>query len=177
MPSFFAAFATDLRHGARALRRSPAFAAIAILALALGIGASTAVFSVVDLLLFRSLPYPQASRLVSVGFSGPIDTNEFNIANSYLDWSERQTVFQSLTSMYPGSQCDAVAGEPAIRVHCQQVESNFLATLGIVPILGRDLTPDDDRPGAPRVALLGYVFWRSRFGGDPQAVGKTIEVD
>ncbi len=89
MPSWLDALVADARYAVRALRNSPGFSAVAILALAVGIGASTAVFSVVDLLLFRSLPYPRADRLVSLGFSGPIDTSEFNIGSSYLDWREQ----------------------------------------------------------------------------------------
>src|SRR5579871_1579255 len=102
----------ELRYAIRGLKRSPGFAAIAILALAVGIGASTAVFSVVDLLLFRSLPYPHADRLVSFGFSGPIDTNEFNLGKSYLDWRGSQTAFESMTSMMPGGQCDLMGENP-----------------------------------------------------------------
>ncbi|HKE22228.1 MAG TPA: ABC transporter permease [Bryobacteraceae bacterium] len=170
------AFASDLRSAVRTLGRSPAFAAVAVLTLAVGIGAATAVFSVVDLLLFRSLPYPRAERLVSVGFSGPIDTDEFNVGNSYLDWQDRQTVFQSLTSIYPGGLCD-MAGDPPRRIHCQVVEANFLSTLEIVPMLGRDFRPEDDRPGASRVALLAYGFWKAHFGGQVNALGKSIEID
>ena len=166
----------DLRFAVRSLRRSRTFAATAILTLAVGIGASTAVFSVVDLLLFRSLPYPHADRLVSFGFSGPIDTNEFNIAPAYLDWRDRHTAFASLTSMYPGGDCD-MAGDPPLRIHCQIVESNFLSTLGVAPFLGRDFRPEDDQPGAPRVALLGYAFWQSHFGAQGKALGTTIQID
>jgi putative ABC transport system permease protein len=133
------ALSSDFRYGARALRRSPGFTMIAVLTSAIGIGASTAVFSVVDLLLFRSLPYPRADRLVSLGFTGPIDSNEFNLGGSYLDWREQQTAFLSLTSMYPGGECD-VALSPPVRIQCQQVEANFLSTFGIAPMLGRDLT-------------------------------------
>jgi predicted permease len=166
----------DVRHGLRVIRRSPAFSLAAVATLAVGIGASTAVFSVVDLLLFRSLPYPRAERLVSVGFSGPIDTNEFNVGNAYLDWRDHQRVFAAMTSMYPGGECD-LGEAPALRVPCVQVESNFLATLGILPAAGRDFHPEDDRPGAPKVALLSYAMWQSRFGGDPAAVGRTIRLD
>jgi predicted permease len=169
-------FTSETRFAARSLWRSPGFTAIAILTLAIGIGASTAVFSVVDLLLFRSLPYPRAGRLVSVGFSGPIDTNEFNVSNSYLDWQAKQTAFQALTSMYPGGQCD-FGGSPPVRVNCQLVESNFLSTLGVAPLMGRDFRREDDRPGAPRVALLGYAFWRSRFGGESRVLDTTVEID
>ncbi|HEY1184446.1 MAG TPA: ABC transporter permease [Bryobacteraceae bacterium] len=170
------ALAQDARHGLRVIRRSPAFSLAAVATLAVGIGASTAVFSVVDLLLFRSLPYPRAERLVSVGFSGPIDTNEFNVGNAYLDWRDHQRVFAAMTSMYPGGECD-LGEAPALRVPCVQVEANFLATLGIVPAAGRDFHAEDDRPGAPKVALLSYATWQSRFGGDPGAAGKTILLD
>jgi predicted permease len=111
-----------------------------------------------------------------VGFSGPIDTNEFNVSNSYLDWREKQTAFQSLTSMYAGGQCDFGGNQP-LRINCQLVEDNFLSTLGVVPRMGRDFRPDDDRPGAPRVALLGYAFWHARFGGESLAADTTIEID
>jgi putative ABC transport system permease protein len=167
---------SDIRYALRTLRRSSGFTAAAVLTLALGIGGSTAVFSVVDRILFRSLPYPQDRQLVSLGFRGPIDTSEFNIGKSYLDWREQQTAFQSITSMYPGSQCD-LAGASPLRIHCQRVEANFLSTLGIIPVLGRDLAQEDDRPGAPRVALLSYSLWQSRFGGDSQVLGKAIEID
>ena len=112
------------------------------------------------------------------GLSGPIDTNEFNLGNIYLQWRDTQTVFQSLTSMYPGVGCD-LGGETPARVECYQVESNFLSTLGILPLLGRDFRVEDDRPGAPKVALLGYHTWRiTRFGGgDVEAVGRTLELD
>jgi predicted permease len=170
------ALAQDARHGLRVIRRSPAFSVAAVATLAVGIGASTAVFSVVDLLLFRSLPYPRADRLVSLGFSGPIDTSEFNVGNAYLDWRVHQHAFTAMTSMYPGGQCD-LGEAPPLRVPCIQVEANFLATLGIVPAAGRDFHQEDDRPGAPKVALLSYPVWQSRFGGDPGAVGKTISLD
>src|SRR6185437_2105520 len=153
---------SDLRYAARGLRRSPGFAALAAATVAIGIGASTAVFSVVDLLLFRPLPYPAPEELVSVGFSGPIDNNEFQIGGSYLDWKERQTAFREMTSMYPAAECEEVGGQRPERIHCQQVEANFLRTLGIAPMLGRDLRAEDDVPGAPRVALLGYGYWKAR---------------
>jgi putative ABC transport system permease protein len=166
----------DLQHAARGLGRSPGFTAVIIGTLAIGIGASTAVFSLVDLILFRALPFSHADRLVSLGFSGPIDTNEFNIASSYLDWREQQTAFQALTSMYPGTGCD-LAGDPPVRIDCYQIEADFLRTLGVAPILGRDLRGVDDRPGAPRVGLLGFGLWQSRFGGDPSALGKFLSID
>ena len=93
----------DIRYAARTLRKNPGFTAVVVVTIALGIGASTAVFSVVDPLLFRRLPYPQDDQLVSVGYLGPVDNNEFNVVSSYFDWRQEQTPFQSLTAMRPGS--------------------------------------------------------------------------
>jgi putative ABC transport system permease protein len=166
----------DVRYAMRGFRRSPVFTIIAIATLAIGIGASTAVFSVVDPLLFRNLPYPHGDRLVSVGVSGPIDTNEFMIGGSYLDWRDRQTAFESLTSMRPASECDLGVESPE-RIHCISVEANFLHTLRIRPVIGRSFTREEDRPNAPKVALLSYGLWKSRFGGSAKILGKTISLD
>lgn len=166
----------DIRYAMRGFRRSPVFTIVAVVTLAIGIGASTAVFSVVDPLLFRSLPYPRGDRLVSVGVSGPIDTNEFMIGGSYLDWRDRQTVFESLTSMRPASECDLGVESPQ-RIHCISVEANFLKTLGISPVIGRDFTREEDRPNAPKVALLSYGLWKSKFGGSAKILGKIITLD
>jgi predicted permease len=167
----------DCRYGLRGFRKSPAFSAIAIATIALGIGAATAVFSVVDPLLFRSLPYPNDHQLVSVGFLGPVDDNEFNVVSSYLDWRRLQTPFQSITSMRPGAQCDFETGEIPRRVTCYSVEANFLRTLGLSPALGRDFQPEDDRPGAPNVALLSHGVWSTVFGGDAAVIGRTFTLD
>ncbi len=166
----------DARQAWRGFRRSPVFSLVAIATLAIGIGASTAVFSVVDPLLFRRLPYPRGDRLVSFGFFAPLDTNELNLANIYLDWRGRQTAFESLTSMLPGGTCDLDAAT-AQRLNCVSVEANFLKTFGSAPMLGRDFTPEDNRQGAPRVALLSYRFWLSQFGGDPNILGHALALD
>ncbi len=92
----------DLRYGLRMLGKSPGFTTVAVLTLALGIGATTAVFSVVDRLLFRSLPYPQADRLVSLGMLAPIDPNEFVMSYDYVDWRAAQTPFESMTFLERG---------------------------------------------------------------------------
>ena len=159
------------------LGKNPGFTAVIIVALALGIGASTAVFSVVDPLLFRRLPYPKDNQLVSVGYLGPVDDNEFNVVSSYFDWQQEQSPFQSLTAMRPGAQCDVMIGDTPRRVACYAVAANFLRTFGIAPILGRDLNGEDDRPHAPAVALLSYGFWQRAFGGDGKALGKTLTMD
>jgi len=167
----------DIRYGARALRRNPAFAAVVVATIALGIGASTAVFSVVDPLLFRHLPYPKDDQMVSVGYLGPVDNNEFNVVSSYFDWRQADTLFQSLTAMRPGTGCDLSMGDAPQEIQCYAVADNFLRTLGIAPLIGRDFTQDDNRPQAPTVALLSYGFWRRAFGGDEKALGKTLVVN
>jgi predicted permease len=170
-------FLQDARLTVRAFRKSPNLAVVAIATIAIGVGASTAIFGVVDPLLFRSLPYPADHQLVSAGYFGPVDNNEFNVVSSYLDWRQQQTVFQSLTSMRPVSQCDLMAGETPLRLSCYFVEANFLRTFGLTPAIGRDFTREDDQPQAPRVALLSFPLWQSRYGGDARVVGQSVTVD
>jgi len=170
-------FYTDARYGLRILRKNPGFTAVAILTLALGIGATSSVFSAVDRILFRSLPYPQSEQLVSFGLTAPIERDEFMLGASYVDWRRAPGPFQSMTSMIPGvADCDLTQQNP-LRLACARVEQNFLPTLGVQPILGRNFSPDEDRPNAPRVAMISYGLWRSRFGGDPGVIAKTISLD
>ena len=171
----------EFRYGLRRLRKSPGFTASAVLVMAIGIGSSTAVFSVVDRVLFRSLPYAQDSRLVSVGVTAPIERQEFMLGRQYFDWKDHQTPFASLTSWSGVADCDITAENP-VRIGCARVEANFLDTLGVQPIVdqrmtGRNFTREEDRPNGPHVALISYALWKSRFGGDPGVVGKTIAVD
>ncbi|HEX4230059.1 MAG TPA: ABC transporter permease [Bryobacteraceae bacterium] len=173
---WLAAIWQDGRYAFRSLRRTPLFAGLVVLTLAISIGASTAVFSMVDRLLFRALPYPRADRLVSVGITGPIDTNEFMIGRTYFNWRRRSTPFVSLTSMLPAEECDLGEQNP-IRIHCIYVEANFLSTLGISPLIGRNFTEDDDRPNAPRVALISNGLWQARFAGNPNALQKTLLIE
>src|SRR5580700_5333186 len=167
----------DLRYASRMLAMKPGFATIAMLTLAMGIGATTAVFSVVDRVLFRSLPYPHDERLVSFGVKAPFESIEFMLAPEYVVLRAQPGPFESMTSLTPGgADCDITEQNP-VRLNCALVESNFLSTLGIYPILGRDFTREDDRPKAPRVALLSYGLWQSRFAGDWKVTGKAITVD
>jgi putative ABC transport system permease protein len=167
----------DLRFALRGLGKRPTFAAVAILTLALGIGSTTAVFSVVDRILFRSLPYPHDDRLVSFGDKAPFEANEFVLGPDYVDWKKAQTPFESVTSFVPGgADCDLTEQNP-VRLKCALVESTFLPTFGIQPFLGRNFTSDEDRPNAPRVALITYGLWRSRFASDRTLPGRTISLD
>jgi putative ABC transport system permease protein len=170
-------FYADVRYGLRILGKNPGFTVVAILTLALGIGATSSVFSAVDRILFRSLPYPQADQLVSFGLTAPIERNEFMLGSNYVDWRRAPGPFQSMTSMIPGvADCDLTEQNP-VRLACARVEQNFLSTLGVQPIVGRIFSLDEDRPNAPRAALISYGLWRSRFGGDPGVVAKTISLD
>ena len=167
----------DLRFALRGLRKRPGFALVAILTLALGIGSTTAVFSVVDRILFRNLPYPHDERLVSFGDKAPFEANEFVLGPDYVDWKKTQTPFESVTSFVPGgADCDLTEQNP-IRLKCALVESTFLPTFGIQPFLGRNFTNDEDRPNAPRVALITYGLWRSRFASDRSLPGRSISLD
>ena len=178
LPTFWLeTFLRDLRFALRMLAKNPAFTFVAVLTLALGIGATTAVFSVVDRVLFRSLPYPHDERLVSFGVKAPFEDSEFMLAPEYIVLRSQPVPFESMTSLTPGgSDCDITEQNPA-RLSCALVEANFLSTFGIQPIVGRDFTREDDLPKAPRVALLSYALWRSRFGGDPKVPGKFVSLD
>ena len=165
----------DVRQAFRGMRKNSGFTAVVLVTLALGIGASTAVFSVVDPLLFRRLPYPKDNQLVSVGYLGPVDNNEFNVVSSYFDWQGGP--FKSLTAMRPGVGCDVMIGDAPRRIFCYAVAANFLRTFGVSPALGRDFNLEDDRPHAPAVGLLSYGFWQRSFGGDAKVLGKTLIVD
>ena len=166
----------DVRYGLRQLRKAPGFAVITVLTLALGIGATTAMFSLVDGALFRGLPYPHPDELVSVGVMAPIIDGEFLFAGAYFGWRRQQTPFSGFTSSTGVNDCDLTDDRPA-RVTCAAVESTFLPTFGVQPLLGRNFTTEEDRPDVPKVALLSYGIWQSRFGGDPGIVGRTIPLD
>jgi predicted permease len=168
--------ALEFHYGLRRLRKSPGFTLSAILVMAIGIGASTAVFSVVDRVLFRSLPYGQDSRLVSVGVTAPIERQEFMLGRQYFDWKDHQTPFESLTSWSGVADCDITTENP-IRTECARVEANFLGTLGVQPVIGRNFTQEEDRPNGPRVVIISYALWKARFGRDAGIVGKTISLN
>src|SRR5215467_5840809 len=130
-------FLQDLRYGLRGLRRNPGSALAAVIAAALGIGASTAVFSAVDRVLFRPLPYRDEARLASVGIMAPLDTNEFLLASGYFDLRRNPGPFESVTAFQAGaSACDLTENSP-VRLQCLRFEGNFLETLGLAPAAGR----------------------------------------
>lgn len=167
----------DTRAALRGFRRHPALPVTAILACALGVGATTAVFSVVDRILFRPLPYADGDSLVSVGLTAPLDKHEFMFAGGYFDLRRHPGPLKNVTSFQAGLiPCDLTENQPE-RLSCLRVESNFLETLGVPPALGRSFLSEEDIPNGPRVAMISYGLWRSRFGGDPHAIGRTIQLD
>jgi putative ABC transport system permease protein len=166
----------DMRYSFRQLHRSPGFTTVAVITLTLGVGATTAMFSLVDRMLFHSLPYAHENELVSVGIVAPIIDGEFLFAANYLDWREHQSAFSGFTSSTGVGDCDVTENDP-VRTTCASVASTFLPTFGIQPVLGRNFTRQEDQPNSPKVALLSYGLWKDRFGGDRSVLNRTISLD
>ena len=164
----------DIQYGVRMLRKSRGFTAIAVLTLALGIGANTAVFSVVNAVLLKPLPYPDADRLVFLTeWSEQVPNMSFSVAN-FKDVRDQNHVFDAVFGSNSTSFILTGAGGEAERVSVRQASSGIFDTLQKTPLIGRAFTPDDDKPGAPRVALLSEGFWERRFARDPAIVGRTL---
>ena len=165
----------DVRYALRALRRHPVYAAIAIVTLALGIGANTAIFSVVDGVLLRPRPYPAADQLVTVSSfarGAPMAVS----ARDFLDWRDQTKSFSGLAASYESETILTGSGEPE-RLTQARVSANAFEVLGVRPILGRSFASGEEEPAAPRVALLSEGVWRRRFGADSAIAGKTITLD
>ena len=169
-------FLQDLRYALRMLAKSPGFTAVAILTLALGIGANTAIFSVVNAVLLRPLPYPEANRLVFLGeWSEQIPEMSISMAN-FNDWRTQNKSFESMAAYQSDNVVLTGRGEPE-RLRLRRITAGFFPTLRVKPILGRELTPEDDKVGAARVVLLGEGFWERRFGRDEKIVGQQLILD
>jgi putative ABC transport system permease protein len=166
----------DVRYALRGFRRSPAFALTVIATLALGIGATTAVFSVVDRILFRSLPYAHDDRLVSVGLVQSLAPQEFMLGGFFYEWRDNQKPFASLTFERGVNECNLTEANP-VHLQCAGVAQNFLPTLGIAPVLGRNFSLDEDLPNVAKVALISHGLWLSRFNRDPGVLNQTIKID
>ena len=166
----------DVRYAVRGFRRSPVFTVTVIATLALGIGATTAVFSVVDRILFRSLPYAHDDRLVSFGLSQSLEPQEFTLGAFFFEWRDSQKPFESVTFERGVGECDLTEQNP-VHLHCAEVAKNFLPTLGISPALGRNFLPEEDQPHGAKVALISDGLWLARFNRDPQVLNKTIDLD
>ena len=172
----------DLKYALRSLLKSPGFTAAAVLVLALGVGANTAIFSVVEAVLLRPLPFPQSDRLVRL-YEASDDAgtraNTLNLSEQTLkQWREHAGVFEQIGAASGGSvTLGARQGEPARTLSAARVTSNFFEVLGLAPVLGRNFTAAEDRPGGPRVALVGHDFWQRELGGRADVLGSTITID
>jgi predicted permease len=165
----------DLAYTFRMLRRAPGFAVTAIVIVALGIGATTAVFSVTDFALIRPLPFPASSRLVKLWERMPgYSRMELSAAN-YRDWKKASTVFERIGTYYTIAANMLIDGEP-LRVEGAGVSADLLPTLGVQPIVGRLFVDADDREGAPGTLLLSYRFWQTEFGGE-DVIGRSVSLD
>src|SRR5262245_39492088 len=165
----------DLRHGARSLVKQPTFTIVAVIALALGIGANTAIFSVVHAVLLRSLPYRDADRLVTVWENNRKRGNDQNVINlgNFFDWKEQNRVFEDMAAFFDTTASLKSGGDPE-EIPAQIATFSLFSILGVNPILGRSFTADDGKPGQPRVVALSFGLWQRRFGGDPQIIGRKL---
>ena len=159
----------DIRYGLRRLWKAPGFTLAVVLVLALGIGATTAIFSVIDAALLRPLPYPEAGRLVAVYGPGQ---NPFSFPQ-YLDWKRETEIFADLGTYWRTTYALTGAGEPEL-LKVGQMSASVPRMLGVVPRVGRLFSPAEDLPGSERVIMLSEGLWRRRFGGDPRILGRTL---
>jgi putative ABC transport system permease protein len=171
----------DFRYAMRQLRKAPGFACIAIITLALGIGANTAIFSVVNAVLLRPLAFKDADRLVRIWHVPPqasfpgIETFSVSAAN-YLDWQKQNDVFEKM-AIYHYCGLTLTSGDHAEQVDSTGVSGDFFATLGVQPMLGRTFTEEEDKPGQSHVVVLSNRFWQQHFGSNRDIVGRSITLD
>ena len=171
----------DIRYALRRLLQNPGFALVDVLTLALGIGANTAIFSVVNTFLIRPLPYPEPDRLAAL-FERNVVSDEQQMgvaAGNFLDWQKNATTFQQISAygfriQTLSSETPGVAPERAGVCSCS---GNLFSTLGMNPIMGRAFAPEEDRFGAPRVAIISYGLWQRQHGGAADVIGKSIRID
>ena len=168
----------DLRYSLRFLRKSPGFAAVAIAVLALGIGANTAIFSVVNAVLLRPLPYRDPSRLMQVWHVPPPKQfpgmTMFSVSPAnYLDWEGQNHVFKSM-AIYGFRAFNITGTDQSQALQASVVSQDFYRIFGVQPLLGRTFTAEEEQPGHNHVVVLGYALWKSVFGGNPKIVGNTI---
>ena len=169
--------AQDLRYAIRQLRKSPGFATVAVITLALGIGANTAIFSVANGVLLRNLPYTQPERLALVWSTGEGINNRNQLSFTDIDdYRTRNKVFESVVPFGDWNATFSGAGDPA-PIPGMQVGEGYLPMMRVEPLLGRDFLPDEQIEGKDQVIILTYGLWKSRFNGDPQVVGKQVRLN
>jgi putative ABC transport system permease protein len=168
----------DLRYAGRMFLRNPGFAAVAIIALALGIGANTAIFSLVNGVLLRPLPFPDAERIIYIeGKNSQAGITDSNISFlDFTDWSQQTDLFASTAAYWTASSNLGADGAEPERVPRAGVTNGFFNVLGVQPFLGRAFLPEDDKPGTITAAIISHGLWKRRFGSDPAIVGKQVQI-
>jgi putative ABC transport system permease protein len=169
----------DIRYGIRTLAKNPGFTAVAVLTLALGIGANTAIFSVVESLLLRPLPYPQPERLVEIANTYLPQIPKAGLSpGDYADWRRQNASFSEMGTYAKILQGFNLSGEgEPQRVQAAYVDSGLFPMLGVRPVAGRSFVPEEDSAGSAPVVVLGHRLWQSRFGGDARVAGRSISLD
>jgi len=169
-------FGRDLAYGVRQMVRHRGFTAVAVVTLALGIGGTTAIFSVFNALVLNPLPYAEPHRLVWVAEALPHAAEEFTPAPHFLEWRDKSRTLAQVGAYTPEFVTLTDAGDPE-RLDGSRASASFLPTLGVTPLVGRHFLPAEDRPGGEHVVMLGHDLWRRRFGGDADIVGRVITLD
>lgn len=166
----------DSRYGMASLARDPGFAAVAIGLLALGIGANTAMFTIVDAALLKPLPFPEPERMVRVWEMPPHSLPNNTTTLTFLDWKRQSTLFEAL-SAERATRAAAGTGEDLARLPGKLVSPDYFKVFGVRPRIGRAFAPGEDQPGAARVVVLSYSFWQTRFAGDPDILKRDLALD
>ena len=168
----------DLRFALRQLRKTPGFTFVGIVTLALGIGANTAIFSLVNSVLLRPLPFPDAERIVYFEGKNPSSgITESNISFlDFTDWSQQTDLFASTAAYWTGTANFGADGAEPERVPRAGVTTGFFSVLGVQPVLGRTFVPEDDKGWPQTVAIISHGLWKRRFGSDPAIVGKQVQM-
>jgi putative ABC transport system permease protein len=166
----------DVRFALRTLARRPGFALVAILTLAVGIGANSAVYSIAEAVLLRPLPFREPERLVFVWEQNVIRDRARNVVNpgNYLEWRDRSTVFEDIAAFFPHYDLSLTGDGDPVRLDAAVVTANFFTILGVSPALGRGFSEEDAKPGARNVVLLSHGLWKRRFGGDATVIGRDL---
>ena len=166
----------DLRYALRGLRKHPSFTVVAVLTLALGIGANTAIFTVINAVLLKPLPYDRPEQLVVV--IETVSDRPFGVSfQNFVDWRNQNTVFENITAVRPRESFNLTGAGESERLQGRLVSANFLSTLGIKPIRGRDFLAEDDQPSATPVAIISHALWQRRFGADENITGKPLTLN
>src|SRR5579864_7963473 len=168
-------FVADLHHSIRVLLNSPGFTTIAVAALALGIGANTAIFSVVNTVLLQPLPYPEPDRIMRVERSFPQGKGSSSSIPKFMAWRKNNQVFEALTIYdFSGPGLNLGAGDRPEQVKGIHVSGDYFRVFGVVPALGRTFLAQEDLPGGAKAAVVSNDLWKTRLGGDPSLVGKPL---